>query len=283
MVMRASTEQLFTVETGMTHDLMLIGIDPAPTKPAAVVYGTAGSTPATAEVAPRLLATWLRDIMANHPGVLVAWDAPLSFSPTFGFSDRPIDKTVRAFVAEQVKAKNGGFENGAISALPFSGCPHWAITCEAVGTPFGDRQRFLMPTSRDELKERGSYLIEVHPAVTIGMWWLEQGLPPALRRYKPGGGVGRVAAGENRKALVSFLQARTGLAECFFQTDDRVDATVAWTMARDFAAGKACWVGDPECGGYVLPSKFAQGLNARVEETKLAWKVRSDEADASQP
>ena len=111
----------------MSDTWHVIGIDPAPRKPAVICEGDRFET-----VPPQALAEFIRRRIKGEEHLLIAWDAPLSFDGTISYSDRPIDKAVRAFIANEPRLKGG-----AVYALPFSGCPHWAITCDVLGLPIG--------------------------------------------------------------------------------------------------------------------------------------------------
>ena len=250
-------------------NLMFIGVDPAPSKNTVIVYGNGDEEPKCKSLPPGKVREWLEQQPRRR---LVAWDAPLSFSASFGHSDRPVDKAVRAFVAQQVKDRC--LTAGAVSALPFSGCSHWAITCEVLGRPFGRPDDYEMPSSPNDLAGDGPFVIEVHPAVTVALWWLADGQTGPLVRYKPGGGLSVQAAADNRRSLSPFLRSRMNLPERLFDNDDTLDAAVAWTMARHFAAGSAVWLGDPQAGGFVLPSREVEQfkLQDRVEAVRKGWR-----------
>lgn len=238
--------------------LLLIGVDPAPSKDTLVVTGSSASTAEWVQLAAHDLKGSLANTVKGKR-TLVAWDAPISFDPALSYSDRPIDKAIRAVVAQQVKA--GRLNKGAVAALPFSGCSHWAITCDVLGMPYGAGD-YTIVKDATELANTHRSVIEVHPAVTVALWWLAD-RTGAMPRYKPGGKLKRAEVKANRESLVPMLVDRTGLDPSFFDTDDMMDASVAWAMARDFALGDAVWVGDPARGGYVLPRVEAEFWDLR--------------------
>lgn len=253
----------------MHNDLLFIGIDPAPSKPTVIVYGYADGEPESISLPASKVRDWLEK---QTPRRLVAWDAPLSFAPRFGYSDRPVDRAVRAFVNQQIK--DGKFAAGAVSALPFSGCPHWAITCNVLGRPFGRPEAYHMPATQGDLGREGPFAIEVHPTVAVALWWLaDEGAAKPFTRYKPGGGLRAHDVDANRSALVPALGRWTKLPEAFFSSDDKIDASVAWFMAKEFAAGRAAWIGGPEHGGYVLPDvgSHTADLHGRVAKSIENW------------
>ena len=120
--------------------IQVLGIDPAPKK-AAAIWSDSG----VEKRPPHELRDFLEYQLASSPGVLVAWDSPLTFDPARGFSDRPIDKAVRSWVKHRVK--EGQIEKGAVSVRPFSGCPHWALSCYVLGLPFGPKPKGLQVAS----------------------------------------------------------------------------------------------------------------------------------------
>ena len=226
-----------------------VGIDPAPSK-ATVAWSDDGPTMIPATEVPEYV-TWL---VKEHDRLLIAWDAPLSFDPNISYSDRPVDKALRKFLKNR---KTIG--QGAASVLPFAGCPHWAISCAALGNPYGESPGSLALTPDNPCRQeasRGSYLIEVHPAVTMAIWWLESGNRAEMRRYK----------GARFKEVIARYRAVLTAQQIPEQVDDddKLDAWVAYRMACDFLDGEALWVGDAATGGYVLP---------RAASANTRWKL----------
>jgi hypothetical protein len=212
----------------------VIGIDPAPTKPA-LIYHNKGFEQVPAVDLPAFIA---RCLEAN-PSTLIAWDAPLSFSPA-DFYDRPVDKVVRNWAKEHVVG--GRFAEGAINARSFAGLPHWVVSCASLGFPFGTPPHGLRlaPVSPD-LSQPAPLVIEVHPAVAIGAWWLDAASSTPLPRYK----------GKSKECacIAEKLRLPSGCED----NDDVLDAFVAYRLGELFLEGDACWVGDPATGGYVMP------------------------------
>ena len=155
----------------------VVGIDPAPSKKT-TVWAVEG----TEEIKAAQVPEWVADLVTDHERLLIAWDAPLSFDSTISCSDRPVDRALRAVLKAEHR-----IDPGAASILPFSGCSHWAITCSALGYPFGPKPGSLQLAPVDlprNLDTTGAYLIEVHPAVTLAVWWLESKTGKKMRRYK---------------------------------------------------------------------------------------------------
>ena len=136
----------------------VLGVDPAPSKQTVVFDGTAFRKWRASEVVGEV-----RRARKGSRSLLIAWDAPMSFSPARGFSDRAVDKGTRAWLKEAFGASCG------VNALPFSQCPHWAITSAALGVPTGDG--FASRVVRPAATLTGTFAIEVHPAVTLAWWW----------------------------------------------------------------------------------------------------------------
>jgi len=215
--------------------LLVLGVDPAPGK-GLCVWGPGGLEAPVPALQSR---EWLRGRTQGYAQVLVAWDAPVSFDSSLSLSDRPVDKAVRAFISEQV-AKNM-LHRGAVSVRPFSGCPHWTITCEVLGLPFSREGESAQVLAEPHGLANGLNVVEVHPAVTLAIWWLEANLGRPMPRYK------------QDEAACSRIAGALGLPLPEGELDDALDALVSQRMGTDFMAGRAIWVGSPLMGGYVLP------------------------------
>lgn len=224
-----------------SDDWTVVGIDPAPSKPAVVCRGSTDFE----SVCARELPAYVASLLGKLGRVFIAWDAPLSFAPENGFSDRPVDRETRAWVKSQVKA--GRIEGGAVSVLPFSGCPHWAITCAALGMLFGTPPVGLQLAG--ESLDGAALVVEVHPAVSLAYWWVAERVDRPMPKYK---GVRKREAADARAAIRAAL-ASVRIPATALVDDDHLDAWVAWRMAHDFLEGRAMWSGTPRTGGYVVP------------------------------
>lgn len=226
-----------------TPKWVTVGIDPAPSKDTVACIG--GDTFETIRAAhvPDFVAALVRD----NARLVVAWDAPLSFDAASGFSDRAADRETRAWVKEHVQAVR--IAAGAVSVLPFTGCSHWAITCAALGMPFGatDAPLLLAATPQDGPQ----LVIEVHPAVTLARWWVARPRTRPMPKYK---GLPKPATAAAIRAIRTELGDDAVIPEAATVDDDHLDAWVAWKMAADFTKGDAVWTGSPQAGGYVVPS-----------------------------
>ena len=189
---------------------------------------------------------FVASLVRDHARLVVAWDAPLSFDASIGYSDRAADRETRAWVKQQVQA--GRFAAGAVSVLPFTGCSHWAITCAALSMPFGvtDNPLLLATASHDGPQ----LVIEVHPAVALARWWVARTRTQPLPKYK---GLRNDATVAAIRAIRMELADDVVIPEAATVDDDHLDAWVAWKMAEDFTTGSAVWIGSPQAGGYVVP------------------------------
>ncbi len=170
---------------------------------------------------------------------VIAWDAPISFSEN-SYSDRGIDKITRKWVKQKIEL--GIFDKKAINVLPFSGLSHWVITCKALGSPFGKP----LPNSGIAVNKvykhtSNNQIIEVHPAVTMGLLWADKQLEQPFPVYKK--------SKEARELIVSQLNFPGICAE----SDDILDAYVAHLTAEMFINKKAEHLCSPKHGSYVLP------------------------------
>jgi predicted nuclease with RNAse H fold len=210
-----------------------IGIDPAPKKPAGVwLNGKASS------IQPIALRSFLEDLAKVHGNLLVAWDAPLSFDRG-DLCDRRADKVARAWVKRHVSA--GHFAPSAIGIRTFSGLSHWTVSCLTLGFPFGERLSGLRLATSDNISDGGLFAIEVHPAVALGLLWLDNEVPEPMPRYKQSPDLCR--------RICSALDFPPEVAV----DDDTLDAFVAERLAEQFISGEAEWLGSPASGGYVVP------------------------------
>ena len=243
----------------MTKDsnTRVLGIDPAPAKATWIC----SDGPSFVKQLPQQIGEYLAEQVASGGDVLVAWDAPLSFDPQHGFADRPIDRVVRRALKGHLR-----ISDKAVNVLPFAGCPHWAISSHVLGYPAG---RPALGLNLVDAPGPGRRLIEVHPAVAIAVWWCLFDVPGKMPKYKsiPRKDGGREA---QRRALAAIADALAPLdpPEAVRDSDDRLDAWVAWRLGRDFLTGEAELVGSVAAGGYVLPTGAADALGLILEDAK---------------
>jgi predicted nuclease with RNAse H fold len=210
-----------------------VGIDPAPKKPAGVWLDGEVS-----KIQPIALRPFLERLALSSANLLIAWDAPLSFDRG-DLCDRRADKIARAWKKRHVS--EGHFAPGAIGIRPFSGLSHWTVSCLTLGLPFGDRLSGLRLADRGAIHDGGLLVIEVHPAVALGLLWLDREVPQQLPCYK-----------QRPEACRQICSALDFPAEAAVD-DDALDAFIGHKLAEQFIIGEAEWFGSPEQGGYVLP------------------------------
>jgi len=220
----------------------LIGIDPAPKKPALVYDGDVFRS-----IEPRNLRNHIIDTARGCSSLLIAWDAPLSFDstePFYDFYDRLVDKAARSWIKKQVAEKR--FSKKAISVRAFAGLPHWAISCFTLGLPFGERPDSLELLGHVPTQEQtGVFAVEVHPAVAMGAQWISLQLNDPFPCYK-----------SNPTACAEIAE-RLSFPEDAGKNDDTLDAYAAYWLGQLFLSGEASWLGDPDRGGYIMPDCVA--------------------------
>jgi hypothetical protein len=268
------------------HDLAaaegieILGIDPAPSKETTLWTRGRCHRLKPGEVRPEI-----EKRLSEGQALLIGWDAPLSFDPAQEFYNRPIDKAVHRWINE--RKGEGRIEPKAVSALPFAGCPHWAITCHTLGFPYGTPPEGLelSPSTFTGPAPGHALVLETHPAVALALLWIEKGISDAFPRYKSGGAVTR--------ANCQKIAEKLGFGPCQNADgteswdDDALDAYVGWEMVRRFIRGEAILAGDPKKGGYLLPRcAESASIAARVEEESSPAKpllglLPQDEPDPS--
>jgi hypothetical protein len=209
----------------------IVGVDPAPSKDTVVCHGNGRFD----RLPPPSLRAWFHELLESHENVLIAWDGPLGFDSD-DFYDRKIDKAARKWISSRVG--KGKIEEKAVNVRQFAGLPHWAISCHAVGHPFGTTPSQLRLVER---VNNGHCLIEVHPAVALAVWWTDRHFERPLKRYK------------SNKKETAIIAESLGFPSQAGTDDDHLDAYVAFKLAEMLLQSEARWVGSALFGGYVLP------------------------------
>ena len=227
----------------------IVGVDPAPAKETVLCHGDGRFD----RLPPRDLRAWFYQLLENHENVLIAWDAPLGFDSD-DFYDRRIDKAARKWISSLVE--KGRIEDKAVNAEQFAMLPHWAVSCHAVGYPFGSTPGRLRLA--DHINN-GHCLVEVHPAVALAVWWTEQQAEHPLKQYK------------NNRQEAAMIAGTLGFPSQAGTDDDHLDAYVAFKLGGMFLQDQARWVGSALFGGYVLPDcPGTDALEAFFETEKNA-------------
>ncbi len=272
-----------------------IGIDPAPSKDTVVCEALeSGDFVFTAwkpyEVRSRVQ-TLLGEAAGKGVPLVVTWDAPLGLDPgalpgTRNYASRRIDSAVTGWVKHLVKPSlTQPVAAGAVGVANASSCPHNLLTQHVWGLPVGEvpahGARLLQPGEAASQPSPPCVLAEVHPAVAVAAWWLEQAtIERPMPRYKPGGTANVEAAREGLVHVAKFLQTRFGDAFPFDAilsskgaggSDDRLDAWIAWRLAFDWTRGDARAVGPAHGGSYLLPnSVLRERLSTYLSKRKNA-------------
>lgn len=195
----------------------------------------------------------------------MVWDSPLSFDAGEGYSDRAFDRAARAWVAEQVR--KGLVETGALSVRPFSGCPHWALSCAVLGLPFGDGIEGLSLSSSpaDEPAPGKGVVIEVHPAVALAALWLDRRIAAPFPRYK---------GPKAEPGMPAEIARRLEFPSQAGKDDDALDACTAFRLGEQLRDGGARVLGGLTGGGYLMPVGPSADEIQRVYEAHQV-KIRS--------
>ena len=271
-----------------------IGIDPAPSKDTVVCEALeSGDFVFTAwkpyEVRSRVQ-TLLGEAAGKGVPLVVTWDAPLGLDPgalpgTRNYASRQIDSAVTGWVKKLVNRPDAPLDRGAVGVANASSCPHNLLTQHVWGLPVGEvpahGARLLRPGEAASVPSPPCVLAEVHPAVAVAAWWLEQAtIERPMPRYKPGGTANVEAAREGLVHVAKLLQTRFGDAFPFDAilsskgaggSDDRLDAWIAWRLAFDWTRGDARAVGPAHGGSYLLPnSVLRERLSTYLSKRKNA-------------
>ena len=256
----------------------VISIDPAPSKTSTVCRGTAFEHGKYfCETTPENLRHLLKGV---EPNTLVCWDAPLTGprDPTDragqwdrDFSQRPIER----FFARQ---ETGFKAPSGISVLPYSGCPHWAITRSLLGLPrtgpydtgYDDLPFRLLPGQERDGNPRPS-IVEIHPAVAAWLWCRgSDGFPQDTEQwpYKKDRAL--------REQIWRLICRKTRVATCpdplANGDDDEFDAAVGYRLGvlylqdrhKPVSRRRVILLGDRETGSFLVPK--ADGLSKSWDE-----------------
>ena len=245
----------------------VISVDPAPSKGSTVCKGLATDDGQHfCEKTPEKLRHLLNGVDAN---TLVCWDAPLTGprDPNrAGEADR--DFSQRRIDSFFSRGATGFKTPSGISVLPYSGCPHWAITRSLIGLPRTgswdkgyDELPFRLLPCTDERGDQRPSVVEIHPAVAAWLWCRkdEQDAPKEGRAW-PYKKCRRL-----RKWMWGVICRRTRVANCpnpLDGDDDDFDAAVGYRLGvlyledcpKPILRRRVILLGDRETGSFLVPN-----------------------------
>jgi hypothetical protein len=268
-----------------------IGIDPAPSKVTVICERIDDGPFAFDAWPPHTVRQRVADRLTQTRDVVLTWDAPLRLDPVqapgaWNYSSRRIDAAVKEWLAAHAPPEQGAamssaavpsIEPKAVGVMHASGCSHNLLTQHVWGLPVGDAPahgaQLLVPGM--QLAPRNAegsttrpMLAEVHPAVTLAVWWLRNARSAdPMPRYK------RIPT---PRMILDLLDGMFGVDFPVDQImdkggpgkpDDRLDAWIACRMAIDWTENRAHAVGPPHGGSYLLPTSLRwDGASESVKE-----------------
>ena len=268
----------------------VISIDPAPSKTSTVCKGTAFDDGTYfCEMKPGRLRNLLNSEEVG-PNTLICWDAPLTGPQNpekagvqaKDFSQRCIDSF---FARKETKFNTPK----GISVLPYSGCPHWAITRSLLGLPrtgpydahHADVPFHLLP-GEDQKGDSRPSVVEIHPAVAAWLWCKDESDAPNHKGnwlYKPKKNRGI------REWMWRVIRRRTRVATCpdpLNGDDDDFDAAVGYRLGvlyledrpKPISRRRVILLGDRATGSFLVPN--VDGLRESWDSFVAKWpKARS--------
>ena len=258
----------------------VISIDPAPSKTSTVCDGRNFC---------ELEATQLRTMLDGvGSDTLICWDAPLTGPSDPCCAGEPRDFSQRCiesfFSRQEFRTPTG------ISVLPYSGCPHWAITRSMLGLPLAgpydaphDDLPFHLLPGEDPKEESRPSVVEIHPAVAAWLWCRgKRGFPEGTKkrpdpwRYKKDAYL--------RKKMWDAIRDETRGVDCRDPKgdDDDFDAAVGYLLGVLYLRDRhkpesdrsVVLLGDRETGSFLVPN--VDGLRKSWDEFVERWpKVRN--------
>lgn len=153
--------------------------------------------------------------------------------------------------------------------LPFSGCPHWALTRCLLGLPrvgqFDmpvESLPFQLATCNDERPVYGRHVVEVHPAVALWLWCREGRSVTASWHYNTASWYYK----KDRAVLLELwdiLRKVPAVATVLYEvqdivpkSDDQLDARIAYALGRLWLDDPASvlLLGNADTGAFLVPS-----------------------------
>lgn len=227
--------------------MRIVSIDPAPAKKTTLYDGE------FRELAPLELVDEVSRASTSG-NCLICWDAPLTGprdAQRPGTSEKDFSqRTIERFFTQKA---NGYRVPPGVSVLPYAGCPHWAVSRAALGLPrvgpwdLPESELPLTPIFEGTAPtERGAYVVEIHPAVALWLWFRDLGIDSWKYKREPAA----LSACCN-----AFLSAYPGVAR-EPRSDDELDALVGYTLAKNWVEGDGSVVllGSREWGSFLVPN-----------------------------
>lgn len=260
-------------------NILVVGVDPAPSKGLCVSFPPIGDGPAKIEhfrSTTEELEAFANRIkkLATDKAVLICWDSPLTFGEQPASANYAQNQHYRRPIEDFFSKLN---TNASVQA--YAGCPHWAITQrvlgypswsapEAIGRPLVGVSKLLTDNvSVEAIKDVGVYVTEVHPALAMSLLGDKQN--DLVRQYKgrkkpPKESEIESYTAQDKKDACHTLykeiwkEGEPELCELSLkglQLDDVVDAYCARRLGEQWIERKgACCVGNLHTGSFLLPS-----------------------------
>lgn len=223
--------------------MKIIGIDPAPTKKSTVYDGNK-----FVDYDYKELKEYLEELNQSSEGILICWDAPLSFSLD---CETPFSKRI---IEKFFSRKEGYKTPEGISIMGYSTCPHWMISQYLLGYPkinsidANSIDPFNLVFKNSNLVGKKS-ITEVHPALALWLW-CKQGTTRKNWTYKKDDKVFNALKDILiSKGIVSVEKAK------YIDNDDKLDAYIAWKLGELWVTNndQVIILGDNKTGSLLLP------------------------------
>ncbi|MBF0358499.1 MAG: hypothetical protein HQL70_07805 [Magnetococcales bacterium] len=269
--------------------MKILGIDPAPGKESTIFDGEYHLCKA-GELNNRLTALHGQD-------VLIAWDAPLTGSQNPDFDIFEDGDHTQRLIEKFFSRQEYGFKppNG-ISVLGYAGCSHWTISRRLLGLPrVGrwdtaiDELPFLVLASNATTPKKGSYIVEVHPALAIWVFCKDHKPDIISWEYKKSKNTQQTIWNCFCGAYGDDISQTIGIdiMKLSPKNDDELDALFAWLLASLFIK-RTQWdkcssgvdiqlLGNLKTGSFLLPvtNELRKQFNEAVDEGKLTKSIKS--------
>ena len=222
----------------------ILGIDPAPSKESVVFDGQEFHL-----YKAKNLKIYIESLIDNSDFLLIGWDAPLTaaiYDDKINLYFRKIEKF---FNSKLLDIPNG------ISTLGYAACPHWTISQYIFGlpilNPYLQNSSITQINSENELNQKGNYIVETHPALSIWILLKDKLKDKAefknnVWRYK-----GNKGKKENKERLSIFIEKifdleivkntigdknaeniKNEIKKSDSQMDDKLDAFICWLNVK---------------------------------------------------